>query len=107
MSTTLLLNDWHLTVVSTGEVLYDEPAVVLERGNALTFGGDALAQARLHPRQSNVDYLGKLSADPLAQPFGLARNHADLLYHHLKSLAEEISALREPTLVVVPSTVSN
>ena len=107
MSTTLLLNDWHLTVVSTGEVLYDEPAAVLERGNALTFGGEALAQARLHPRQSNVDYLGKLSADPLAQPFDLARNHADLLYHHLKSLAEQISALREPTLVVVPSTVSN
>ena len=107
MNPALILNDWRLTLIADGVVVYEEPAAALESTGGLLFGADAFAKARVHPRQSNLDYLGRLSADPLAQPFTAARNHADLLYLHFKMLAESQPALAEPLLAVVPSPVSN
>ncbi len=107
MNPALILNDWRLTLIANGIVVYEEPAAALESNGNLLFGADAFAKARVHPRQSNLEYLGKLSADPLAQPFTSARNHADLLYLHFKVLADTQPVLSDPLLAVVPSPVSN
>ena len=103
----LFLDDWNLTLCDAARVLRQEPAVALEHGGELRFGAAAIDEARLHPRGSNQDYLGKLNADPLNQPMKAARNHADLTYLHLKALTEEIEEVQDGVCVIVPSTVSN
>ncbi len=107
MSCQLYVNDWRLTVVRDGLACYEQPAVALDQGSSVVFGTEALTQARVHPRQSNADYLGKLNADPLSQPFQSARNHADLVYLHLRDIAQSADGVIDPTVAVVSSTMNN
>ena len=109
MTQVLCLNDWELSVHRDGQCLYAEPAAVWEHGGEVQFGEVALTNAQTHPRTTNTNYLVRLNADPLSQPFKQARNHADLLYLQLQALV-----LREPTLtehqtvvLVPPATTSN
>ncbi len=107
MAQILDLDDWALSLYSEGEVRYSEPAAALDSQGSITFGRAAMAEARIHPRRVNLSYLSRLNAEPLPQPFQNARNHADLLYHHLLAVVQtHPSLIRDPVLVTVRSATT-
>ena len=107
MAQILDLDDWTLSLYSEGELRYSEPAAALDTKGSITFGRAAMAEARIHPRRVNLSYLSRLNAEPLPQPFQTARNHADLLYHHLLAVVQTHPSLtRDPVLVTVRSATT-
>lgn len=100
----LELNDAELTLSSAGEVLFQEPAVASLAGREPVFGAAALAMARLHPRHTESQYLGRMNADPVTPGAPGIANQADLVYRHLKRLKAAASLSDdEPVAVLVPS----
>lgn len=107
MAQILDLDDWTLSLYAEGELRYSEPAAALDTRGSITFGRAAMAEARIHPRRVNLSYLSRLNAEPLPQPFQTARNHADLLYHHLLAVVQTHPSLtRDPVLVTVRSATT-
>ena len=100
----LELNDAELTLSSAGEVLFQEPAVASLAGREPVFGAAALAMARLHPRHTESQYLGRMNADPVTPGAPGIANQADLVYRHLTRLKAAASLSDdEPVAVLVPS----
>ena len=82
------INDWQLTARDEyGDVLLCEPVGASTANGKLEFGHIALQHSRSHPQQFNNKYFYSLSADPLAGDMKPAKNHADLIYHHLAQLS--------------------
>jgi hypothetical protein len=107
MTPILDLDDWALSLFADSTLLHSEPAFALETDGALSFGREAAAVARIHPRRVNHGFLSRLSADPLPQPFRAARNQADLFYHQLRALTAAHPLLtRDPVLVIVRGTTT-
>lgn len=79
----LELNDAELGLYRDGEAIYRQPGIAHIGAEQCRFGLEALRIARLHPQQTNQQYLARLNADPLPVPGKLAANHADLVYLHL------------------------
>ena len=101
---TLELNDAELALSHDGEVVFQEPGVVSLAGREPVFGAAALAVARLHPRQSHSQYLGRMNADPVAPAAPGIANQADLVYRHLQRMKAAASlGDDEPVRVLVPS----
>ncbi|MFM8355430.1 MAG: hypothetical protein ACKOBM_11070, partial [Gammaproteobacteria bacterium] len=103
MSTILELNDAALTVHQGPNIAYCAPAIALVEDRSVVFGAAALRRARIQPRQTNPNYLGRLNADPLPLASRIARNHADLVYLHLKDIAP---LTRGAVLVAAPGIYS-
>ena len=103
MTSILELNDLELTLHKGAEVRYQSPAMAIVRNDELLFGEPAVRLARIHPQQANQQYFNRMNADPLPQPIQKAANHADLVYLHLKELAERNS---EDTVLAVPGTLN-
>ena len=82
----LEFNDAALSLYRNGQTVYRQPGIAHAGAERLLFGIEALRIARLHPQQSNQQYLARLNADPLPVPGKLAANHADLVYLHLLEL---------------------
>ncbi len=106
MTCILELNDADLTLYRNERVLYSAPGVALVLDREVRFGDDALRLSRVHPRQTNQQYLTRLNADPLPAPGGRARNHADLVYLHLQELKPLIDAEGGAVLLAVPGILS-
>ena len=103
MSLLLELNDAALTLYRDGEALYRQPAIALLQPKAVSFGTEALRQARAHPQSVNQNYLSRLNADPVPKPNRLITNHADLMYRQLLALKPLIDA---PLAVAAPGYLS-
>lgn len=103
MTTILELNDADLTLYRNGRPAYRAPGIAFVSDREILFGEPALRLSRIHPRQTNLQYLGRMSADPLPQPAPRARNHADLVYLHLQELAARVD---EPIILAVPAVFS-
>ncbi len=103
MTAVLEVNDYELTLYKGAEALYQAPAIAIVRENDMLFGEAALRQFRLFPRQANHQYFAKLNADPLSEPVKRAANHADLVYLHLKELAQVSS---DDLVLAVPGTLN-
>ena len=103
----LEINDVEITLTGDGEVLYREPGVAYVDKERVLFGRQALALARLHPRQSHNQFWQRLNADPVAPPGRGVANQADLVYLHLKAIRAAAN-LSEPSdlVVAVPPTVN-
>lgn len=81
------LNDWQLTTRNNaGSVIATEPAAASNANGELIFGAPAQSLSRQSPQQYNNRYLYTLAPEPLPRDLGPARNQADLIYHHLRSL---------------------
>lgn len=99
----LEFNDWQFRVINeSGGIEYDQPAAASARSGDLIFGTQAQALARTHPQQFSNQFVNRLNADPLPAQLGHAKNHADLIYHHLNSLN-----ITDDLVVSVPSHISN
>lgn len=104
MTAVLEINDFELTLAHNSvQPLYQAPAMAIVRDQDIVFGDAAQRQFRLFPRNSNLQYLAKLNADPISQPVRAAANHADLVYLHLKELQQLCS---EELLLAVPGNLS-
>lgn len=106
MTCILEWNDTELTLYRDTAVLYRAPGVALVQERDVRFGDEALRLSRVHPRQANQQYLSRLSADPLPVPGARARNHADLVYLHLKELEPLVTAEGGAVLLAVPGVLS-
>jgi hypothetical protein len=103
MTAVLELNDLELTLHKGTETRYQTPAMAIVREDELIFGERAVRLARIHPQQANQQYFNRMNGDPLPQPIRKAANHADLVYLHLKELAEKTA---EDTVLAVPGTLN-
>jgi hypothetical protein len=106
MTSILELNDADLTLYRDNEVLHRSPGIAVVLGKQIHFGEDALRLSRIHPRQTNQQYFTRLNADPLAVTGDRARNHADLVYLHLKLFKPFIDAEGGAVVLAVPGILS-
>ena len=104
MGTILELNDYLAAVITPQGITQTHGAAAYAEGN-LVFGDAAQARSKTHPQQFNHRYLSSLSAQPLAASMGPAKNHADLVYHHLKAL--DLASGNQPIAIAVPSHLAN
>jgi len=83
----LELNDWQLTAWDEqGDRILQQTVGASTAPGQLSFGEVAQAHSRSHPQQFNNRYLYSLAPDPIAGDLRPAKNHADLIYHHLLHL---------------------
>lgn len=87
MTTILELNDAELTLYHDQSVALRSPGIAVMLEDSTHFGETALHLSRTHPRQTNSQYFTRLSAEPLPYATRQVRNHADLVYLHLRELA--------------------
>jgi hypothetical protein len=106
MTCILELNDADLTLYRDHTVLHRSPGVAIVLDDDVRFGEEALRLSRIHPRQANQHYFTRLNADPLPAPGARARNHADLVYLHLKAFKPLIDAEGGDVLLAVPGVLS-
>ena len=102
MTAILEINDTELVLHRNGQRLYRAPAVAIVAPTGLIFGEAALRQARIFPRQTNQQYLSRLTPDPLPHPTRDAANFADLVYHQLKEVA---ATCTDDVVLAVPGTL--
>lgn len=101
------INDTEITLLRDGETLYCEPGVAFVDRRNVIFGHAALAQARLHPRQSHNEFWQRLNADPVTPGGRGVGNQADLVYLHLQTVRKTIRmARRAPVVVAAPAAVT-
>jgi len=103
MAAILELNDADLTLFQNGRAVYRSPAMAVVTDREILFGEAALRVSRIYPRQANQQYFSRLNGDPLPYPGPRARNHADLVYLHLRQLADWIE---EDIVLAVPALLS-
>ncbi len=83
----LEINDWQLNARrADGTLLFSEPAAASSALGPLVFGEAAINHSRTFPQKYNHKYFYSLAADPIPGDLGPAKNHADLIYHHLRQL---------------------
>ena len=96
----LEINDVEITLTRDGETLYREPGAAYVDKDGALFGRQALAQSRLHPRQSHNQFWQRLNADPVAPPGRGVANQADLVYLHLVAIRAAANLRERNDLVV-------
>lgn len=105
MATYLELNDWQLGAIGPTGRASDSRALggALASNGDLVFGETAWAESRMQPLKFNHRYISNLNAEPISGDLGKAKNHADLIYHHLRAL----DLPGDPLVLAVPGYVSN
>ena len=101
------INDTEIALLEDGEALYREPGFAFVSRRSAVFGDEALAQARLHPRQSHNEFWQRLNADPVTPSGRGIGNQADLVYLHLQAVRKTITRPRRiPVVVAAPPTTT-
>lgn len=93
-------SDLELTLSRDGQVLYAEPGAALAMPKRVAFGREALAQARLQPRQFHSEFWHKLNGDAVAPPGPGIANQADLVYLQLVAMRAAAGLRGRAELVV-------
>lgn len=106
----LELNDRKLTWYDSRGHQTSEPGAALVEDDNTVYGDQALARARLAPRGYQDQHWQLLNSDSLAVTAPGVQNNADLVYRHLKQLAQAAhysAADNDSVLCAVPGTASN
>ena len=82
------------------------PGFALIDGGVLLTGAEALAVARLKPRQVDNRFWSELDTVPLPGPFRGKLTRADLAHAHLASVWERSGTGAESAILVLPGTGS-
>ena len=100
----LELNDAEITLSRDGTVAYREPGIASLAGRTPVFGNDALATARLDPRRSENQYFARMNGEPVQATAPGVANQADLVYRHLRQIADGADLDGAAVHLVVPSS---
>jgi hypothetical protein len=80
----------------------ESPGYALQLKKQLLVGGEAFEQARIHPRQTNHRFWSQLSTNPLPEKSSVASSHAEIAYHHIARVVNEIAQPASEVIVSVP-----
>lgn len=80
----------------------ESPSHAVVDGRQLLVGRPARDRARINPRQSFDRFWSTLDQQPLTQPAGQARSHADIAYFHLQALWTEAGGSDDDVVFAVP-----
>lgn len=94
------LNDSGIRVGKNGEIQAVSPGIAVIRGNDLLLGDDAMPLARLHPVDTNNIFWHRLSVEPLNKNYARLRHHADLAYHQLMALHQQVGELSDVVFAI-------
>ena len=106
------INDIEITLTRDGDVLYAQPGVAMVERNRTLVGYEAMAQSRLHPRQTHNEFWQRLNADPVTPAGRSVANQADLVYSQLCAVRDATSPRdaapveRTELIVAAPSPVT-
>jgi hypothetical protein len=100
------INDAGITVARDGRLLLESPGYALAEADGLLLGPEAEARAYLLPGQTYSRFWDELSTQPLSRPTPQARTPADLAYHHLAAIWEQVQADTSAVILCVPGTYS-
>lgn len=98
------INDVGLRAIGAGGEIADSPGFAHTDGEVRT-GAAARHEARLQPGRVFNHFWHDLSLEPLPGNVGGAESAADLAFHHLRALQEQIGAV-ERVILVVPGHYS-
>lgn len=99
----LEINDLAVTLSGPSGRLAASPGVAVADRDGLHFGADARARARRNPRRTFDRFWEHLDQQPLAEPAGPARSHADLAYYHLRAVIEAAGEPVQAVCLAVPA----
>jgi hypothetical protein len=100
------LNDAGVTVSHDESVLLESPGCAIVDGNQILVGEAALRHSRLNPRASYDRFWEQLSLDPLPRRHAKVQHHADLAYHHLAAIWEQVKSDVNEVIFAVPGSFS-
>lgn len=100
------ITDPGLRVIRAGEQILHSPGYAMVEGAQLEVGEVAFNQARIYPRKTHNQFWHRLSLDPLTQTSSQYRHYADLVYAHLKIIAEQLEHTT-PLIFAVPGSYTN
>lgn len=107
MHTVILeLNDHEIRLARDAEIILRSPGYALVNDGQVVLGEGAIRQSRLRPRSIYDQFWDRLNQDPLKNPAGSHRHHADLAYSHLLDMHARIGR-PERILFAVPGKFSN
>ncbi|MDJ0853177.1 MAG: hypothetical protein QNK04_32820 [Myxococcota bacterium] len=98
------LNDAAIAVAHPEGVLAVEPGCAAVSEEGIAFGSEALAVARLKPRQAWDRYWEDLGLDPLPRPLPGVKSPADIAHAQLRGLWTRFGAGADEVLLVVPGS---
>jgi len=101
----LELNDCGLRLSDGNAIDLRSPGYATLTKDSIITGDAALAQARLHPRQTVSQFWLRLGTEALHEPRPHARHYADLAYAQLQQLMREAGAGHE-LILAVPGSFS-
>lgn len=99
------VSDANILVARAGEVILSSPGYALVDEDKVEVGETAFNQMRLYPRRAHNEFWHRLSTDALNNPTPYYRHHADLVYAHLKHIAEQLEDDAE-VVFAVPGSYS-
>ncbi len=100
------ITDPGLRVIRAGEQILHSPGYAMVEDAQLEVGEAAFNQARIYPRKTHNQFWHRLSLDPLSQSSSQYRHYADLVYAHLKIIAEQLENT-VPLIFAVPGSYTN
>jgi hypothetical protein len=104
MSTVAIeINDAGIVVADRASVRFTEPGYAYVDGGKILTGGEAYAQARLHPRRSANSFWERLSLSPGSSSVDGIGSAAELAYAQLSNLWQRTGSPDAEVIVLVPS----
>src|SRR5215831_698427 len=99
------LNDAGIAVADAQSVLAVEPGYAVVERDKIVTGRDAVAKARLHPRQASNRFWNSLSLDPGSAGSEIVQSAAELAFAQIDSLWKRYGAGADDAVLVVPGHI--
>ena len=99
------LNDAGIAVADAQSVLAIEPGYAVVEGNKIITGRDAVAKARLHPRQASNRFWNALSLERGSAGSEISHSAAELAFVQIDSLWKRFGGGADNAVLVVPGHV--
>jgi hypothetical protein len=98
-------NDAGIAVADSQSVLAVEPGYAVVEGNKIITGRDAVAKARLFPRQASNRFWNAMSIEPGSAGSEISQSAAELAYAQIDSLWQRFGSGADDAVLVVPGHI--
>ncbi len=100
------LNDSEIRVARGLDIVLKSPGYAISNNGNIELGTAAFQKSRLNPRSTNNRFWKNLNQDPIQNFSNEIRHNADLAYHHLLTIHEQVGKPEE-VLFAIPGNYSN